>query len=308
MQKMRITKKIIFWALIGYHILNNLKFKIKAKFRIFRTSSGSVLTESIDKASKRNEVILNKLIKYGGLTKNTLKGKKVLEIGPGDNLGVALKLISMGAVQVTCIDKFWKNRNLKKEMKLYKKMIREMSSEERKLAESALALKKGKIFNKNKIEYICGKGIEENAKIKGKGYYDIIFSNSVMEHVQDVDKAFKAMDHLLKKGGLMVHSIDFKDHGMFTAMGLDPLVFLTIPSWLWNMMRSHSGRPNRQLIRKYKDTMKKMKYKAEFSATEMYGPKIKKDLDKIRPKLAAEFRECNDNDILTSSIVLIAKK
>src|SRR5215218_1948090 len=45
-------------------------------------------------------------LKYSGLTRESLKGQTVLEIGPGENAGVALRFLAAGATEVVCIDKF----------------------------------------------------------------------------------------------------------------------------------------------------------------------------------------------------------
>src|SRR5215216_5629422 len=45
-------------------------------------------------------------LKYAGVTDDYLVGKNILEIGPGDNLGVALYFLAKGAETVTCIDRF----------------------------------------------------------------------------------------------------------------------------------------------------------------------------------------------------------
>ena len=44
--------------------------------------------------------------RYGGLTPERLQGRRVLEIGPGETLGVAIRFLGAGASHVTADDKF----------------------------------------------------------------------------------------------------------------------------------------------------------------------------------------------------------
>ncbi len=48
--------------------------------------------------------------------------------------------------------------------------------------------------------------IEENS-------VDMIISQAVLEHVDELDRAYSLMNRWLKKGGLMSHTIDFRSHG-----------------------------------------------------------------------------------------------
>lgn len=46
------------------------------------------------------------------------------------------------------------------------------------------------------------------------GPVDFIFSQAVMEHVNDIDDAYAAMGRWLRPGALVSHQIDFKSHGL----------------------------------------------------------------------------------------------
>jgi len=45
---------------------------------------------------------------------------------------------------------------------------------------------------------------------------DMIYSQAVLEHVEDLPGAYRAMRHWLRPGGLMSHQIDFRCHGKAT--------------------------------------------------------------------------------------------
>lgn len=44
--------------------------------------------------------------RFSGIEKQAFEGERVLEIGPGDSLGVALLMVGLGVKQVVCIDRF----------------------------------------------------------------------------------------------------------------------------------------------------------------------------------------------------------
>ncbi len=54
----------------------------------------------------------------------------------------------------------------------------------------------------------------ERAVARLQGGIDMIYSQAVLEHVSDVPGCYRAMNRLLRTGGLMSHTIDFKSHGL----------------------------------------------------------------------------------------------
>ncbi len=55
---------------------------------------------------KRIDDTFNSYFRDAGLTRDAVKGKTVLEIGPGDYVGVALNFLAAGAQEVVCIEKY----------------------------------------------------------------------------------------------------------------------------------------------------------------------------------------------------------
>src|SRR3989344_8004674 len=55
--------------------------------------------------SRYSEEVFYDYFRYSGFTADFLKGKRILEIGPGENLGVALQCLAYGAEKVVCIDR-----------------------------------------------------------------------------------------------------------------------------------------------------------------------------------------------------------
>ncbi len=59
------------------------------------------------------------------------------------------------------------------------------------------------------------------------GSFDVILSRAVLEHVYDLGSAWRSMDTLLAADGIMLHKVDFQNHGMYGS--LHPLRFLGVP-------------------------------------------------------------------------------
>ncbi len=66
---------------------------------------------------------------------------------------------------------------------------------------------------------------------------DLIFSHSVLEHVDDPETAYTACFRWLRPGGLMSHKIDHSCHGITRSWN----GHYAIPAWLWKVIRG--GRP-----------------------------------------------------------------
>jgi hypothetical protein len=62
---------------------------------------------------------------------------------------------------------------------------------------------------------------------------DLLLSQAVLEHVDDVDGAYTAMHHWLKPTGLMSHRIDYSSHGITH----DWFGHWTVSPGMWNVVR-----------------------------------------------------------------------
>jgi len=62
----------------------------------------------------------------------------------------------------------------------------------------------------------------------GRGSFDLIGSNAVIEEIYDPESNFRARERLLRPGG-WIHKIYLRDHGMFAKYGFFALEFLSVP-------------------------------------------------------------------------------
>lgn len=292
------------------------------------TSSGSThASKTLQESLYYINEVYDDYLTYSGISQAALHNKRILEIGPGDNFGVALKFLVAGAKQVICLDKFYSKRDWKQQHKIYQALREQYQDRGRKIFDEMMPLSKGIEINADRLISIHGTGIEEAEGILEPASFDCIISRAVMEHVSDPDIALSVMDRLLHPGGLMIHKIDLRDHEMFSAYGHHPLTFLTIPPAVYRLMTYHAGEPNRKLVPCYRRKLAELGYETKIFVTHiigeegdllphretiMYGVDYTDTtlalLNKIRPRLQAEFRTMSDEDLVVSGIFLVGQK
>lgn len=129
------------------------------------------------------------------------------------------------------------------------------------------------------------------------GSVDLLISQAVLEHVDDLSVVYEAMRVWLRPGGLMSHTIDFKSHGTAEVWnghwGYSDLV--------WRLMRGRKP----YLINRYAlSTHLELLQRSGF---EMICDLREKDPSGIsREKLAKRFQNLSDDDLLTSGAFIQA--
>lgn len=281
---------------------------------------------SLEKSVNYINQVYREYLEYSGLTLGAFRGRRVLEVGPGDNFGVALKFLADGAAKVVSLDKFYSERNDEQQARIYRELRKEMTPEQAAVFDESIKLGGPLELNKNKIQYIYGHGIEEADQILDPESFHFIVSRAVLHNVYDIERGFKAMDRLLAPGGYMAHKIDCSDENMFSSRGMHPLTFLTISESVYRLMAKDSGKPNRRLINDYRELTRKLGYDAKLFVSSIvgvgpltphkekiergvdYGNKTVSLIDEIRPKLAHPFRKLAEQDLAAAGVFLVARK
>jgi len=264
---------------------------------------------------------------YGGLTDQRLQGARVLEIGPGESLGVALRFAGAGASQVVAVDKFVLLQRSAFHQTLYRTLSSALDEASRERIAAAVNLRDDVALDARRMSYVYGKGIDEAVAEYPAESFDAIVSNAVLEEVYDLDRTFEALDRVLKPGGRQVHVIDLRDYGMFSKHGFHPLEFLTVPDSVYRYMVESVGQPNRKLVDYYRDRMASLGYSSSIYTTWILGQsspprKFRTDLRRgedysddslalvraIRPRLLPRYQKLADEDLIVQSIILAAEK
>lgn len=281
---------------------------------------------SLEKSVAYINLVYREYLEYSGLTPEAFRGRCVLEVGPGDNFGVALKFLADGAAKVVSLDKFYSERNDEQQARIYRELRKELNPEQAAVFDESIKFDKELGLNKDRIQYIYGHGIEEADKILEPESFHFIVSRAVLHNVYDIDRGFAAMDRLLAPGGYMAHKVDFSDENMFSSRGMHPLTFLTIPERVYRLMAKDSGKPNRCLINDYREQMRNRGYEVRLFVSSVvgvgalapykekiergvdYGNKTVSLIDEIRPKLALPYRKLAEEELAAAGIFLVARK
>jgi len=230
-----------------------------------------------------------------------LSGKRIVEYGPGDILGMALLLVAHGCEKVTCVDRFPLLSYSEKNAAILQDLLDGLDEEARERAAAcftvpgkpASGLRDGPIDYVNSTDGFCG--LDDQV--------DLIFSRAVLEHVNDLPGSFADMQRALVAGGRMVHQIDLKSHGLHRQ---NPLDFLTWPPGLWGMMYSHKGVPNRCRVSDYRRALATSGFVKFRMQPINQAPK--EVIDTVRPHLATPFRSMSDEDLSWLEFWLVADK
>src|SRR5215813_13694859 len=165
-------------AIIIYKIFDNRRLKKRIESGDIETSHGSThLNQSVTDSLAYIEKQFANYINYAGLS--DLKGRRMLELGPGDNLGVALKFLAAGAASVVCLDRFYSRRNTAHEREIYKALRETLGAEEKVRFDEAVKLDDGVAFNPEKLQTIYGDTLEAFAAKLADRKFDLILSCAV---------------------------------------------------------------------------------------------------------------------------------
>lgn len=219
-----------------------------------------------------------------------LKGRSVLEYGPGDILGVALLMYAYGAEKVDCVDRFPLSRLSNKNISVYTHLLNSLDDKKRERAESAFK-EKGKPGSGLRPGAVSYK-VTQNGLSDASSEYNLIISRAVLEHVNSLEETMLDISRSMKPGGISLHQVDLKSHGLDRYAEFD---FLTWPTTLYRLMYSHKGFPNRWRVDKYRDLAKHAHLNLKkLSPTNRLGTE---EVNTIYAKLAKEFRHISPEDL-----------
>jgi hypothetical protein len=230
-----------------------------------------------------------------------LRGKTLLEYGPGDLPGVAALMVARGAEKVYCVDRFPLVRLDEKNTAALRRLIESTQGQQRERLLSCLRNRAdpGAGFDPRRIEYLVLpsglSGLRQAA--------DLVYSRAVLEHVNDLPATLADMVQALRPGATAVHLVDLRSHGLHRS---NPLDFLTWPEPLWRLMYSEKGVPNRVRVDRYRDLLKALP--VDVQHLEVTRLASAKDVSQVRPQLAAPFRTVSDQDLRWLGFWLVMRR
>lgn len=230
-----------------------------------------------------------------------LKGKTLMEYGPGDLPGVAALMVARGARKVYCVDRFPLVNLSAKNTRVLTDLIDGCRGAERDRLVGSLANPEDPSagFAPERIEYLV-----RPSGISGlRSAVDMVFSRAVLEHVDNLEATFSDMVAALRPGGVAIHQVDLRSHGLHKT---NPLDFLAWSPALWRWMYSQKGVPNRWRIDKYRAILEALP--VELLALDPTKCASPEHLAEVRDMLAAPFRGVNDQDLSWLGFWLLMRK
>jgi hypothetical protein len=172
----------------AWHVYDNYRLKRLAAAGRHETSSGSThrhydVQESLDYIRQ----VYQDYHTYAGIETEEFRGKRILEVGPGDNFGVALRFLVAGARLVVCLDRFYSERDPGQQMKIYQALRESLAEDEKARFDRVIHIDGDIELNRETLTYIHGTGIEDADDVFSPASFDFIISRAVLEHLYDCD-------------------------------------------------------------------------------------------------------------------------
>nr|MDO8081413.1 methyltransferase domain-containing protein [Candidatus Freyarchaeota archaeon] len=261
------------------------------------------------------------------------KPNVIAELGPGDSLGVGFAALLSGSNKFYAFDVV-KYNNPKKNLKIFDELVdlfkrRENIPNEIRFPEVEPYIKSyefpGHILTETRLnEALRPERIESirnaiinlnnaeeneiqifyfapwyNSAIIKEESVDMIFSNAVLEHVDDLKYTYELLHRWLKPGGFMSHQINFECHEIAKEWN----GHWTYSDFVWRLIRGkRSFLLNRDPHSTHIELMKKIGFKI------VCDIKVKKVSKIQRKKMAPRFRNLSEEDLTTSRAFIQAIK
>lgn len=228
------------------------------------------------------------LKKIGG--SDAIKGKILLELGPGGSVGFGLLALRHGAKKYYIVENGQHSFITQDQIKSYEKLL---NYDEWLIKKFLIKEKSACALNPDFIEFIR---INQNLKYAiPTNSVDLIYSCAVLEHVHNLELCFDEMTRVLKVNGIMNHQVDLRDH-IFSQRSL---WFLNISDSWFNALFKNTGEyVNRKRLDFYEYLAVKHGLKIiNLEKSMISGKKISKKLMEKYPK--------SDLKTLSFNIVLV---
>lgn len=230
-------------------------------------------------------------------TGQTMKGKVVLELGPGADLGQAVLLLHEGASTYTAIDA---NNLIQQTPQAFYERVFEFANFDE-TTKTQLKKDLSDPFNGSIIQYI----VDPTFDLKNKHLkpVDVIVSQAAFEHFSDIEKTISELGGLAKEGTIFLAEIDLMTHTNILR-SRDPLNIYRYPEWIYKLA-NFPGIPNR---------VRPKTYKHLFESSGWYNVDIiplqilsSENIQRVSQNLSTPF-DAKDSDMHILSFVLVATK
>jgi hypothetical protein len=259
----------------------------------------------------------------------------IAELGPGDSIGTGLAGLVCGSKKLYALDVV-KHTNIKNNISVFDKLVTLFAKRsampddnglvrgpsltsynfpseiftdnnlEKLLDKSRIQCLRNELVDmekqKNSIQYMCP---WNDSKIIENDSVDMIFSQAVLEHVEDLKHTYDAMYKWVKKGGCISNQIDFESHGLSDEWN----GHWSFSDLTWKLIKGN--RPyliNREPLSKHLKAAQDAGFEIilvlpmKTFPSDTYTGTIERD------KLAKKFRNMSEEDFTTTSAYILARK
>jgi SAM-dependent methyltransferase len=245
---------------------------------------------------------------YSGIQREYLgseRSARILEIGPGINLGVGFIFALTGAEKYYGLDIYMDPDLFAAPQYESIAYLLQLAGAGKPLrnVDSVMTVKDGKaVFAKDRIEYLHPRQSYDIPLPEGS--LDYVFSHATLEHVADPERTVQGIRRVLRKGGITAHQIDMRDHAEFSK----PLEFLKVDERTWNEQWKDPKRAawylNRWRLSDFKAAFDHAGFrilKVDVNATFPVDESLRRSLD-------ARFQKYSLEDLSATGAMIIARK
>jgi ubiquinone/menaquinone biosynthesis C-methylase UbiE len=291
-----MLRQWFFWWLgIGILFANKVRYRITGyhrprEFSVAQTRKAVQYDHEVVERWER--VLIEK-----GFGTQPFAGKRILELGPGADLGVGLILVAKGAESYTAYDKNPLADRAPKE--LHNAVITSIiDAGARKRAEEALLA----YVTKQPTTLTFKQDHSFSFNWLPAESVDLVVSNAAFEHFDHVPEILTQVARVLAPGGALVAQVDLQTHTR-VLRDRDPLNIYRYPRLLYRLAK-FSGIPNRVRPSVYEKTLSDLGFTLIDIIPEivMDEAKLKRD----RPYVRRRYRK--DPTLGVLSFIVIAKK
>src|SRR5262245_58918133 len=176
-------------AIVAARIGAKLWHGVRGRMGLPYTADGVTHQErSIDDAVTYIEDVFAEYFEFAGREPDSVAGQSVLEIGPGDSLGVALLFAGHGARSVTCIDLFRPWRDDDKERRIVAELVARARPERAERMRACLDA--SGLVAAGTIRYWSDVPIEAAGEHLIPGNFDLIVSRAVLQAARSIDETY----------------------------------------------------------------------------------------------------------------------
>lgn len=229
----------------------------------------------------------------------SVKDLHVVEIGPGDFMTSGLAFLAAGAASYTVVDRFVGDYSKPEAKEWYRgvekawpRLFPELPWPEYLKADD---------FPEAYADRVQVQPVPIEEAVAAR-HYDVVCSFQVGEHVNSIEAFAKMNARLLAPGGAGVHRVDFGPHDCWTLYR-DPLTFMRFPDWLWTLMGSNRGTPNRRRYHEFCEAWEKAGLKVEVIGRDLFA-EGKVDYGRLHKN----FRGMPLDSLATGTAIFICRK